>query len=57
MKVIEAVHILGMIQKECEKEHMDSEAEACELAIKVLNFWGLNVKYIQDLERQGDDGK
>lgn len=51
MKVIEAVHILGMIQKECEKEHMDSEAEACELAIKVLNFWGLNVKYILDLEK------
>ena len=50
MKVIEAVHILGMIQKECEKEHMDSEAEACKLAIKVLNFWELNVKYIRDLE-------
>ena len=50
MKVIEAVHILGMIQRECEKNHMDSEAKACELAIKVLNFWGLNVKYIQDLE-------
>ena len=55
MKVIEAVHILGMIQRECEKEHMDSEAEACELAVKVLNFWDLNVKFIQDLERQGDE--
>lgn len=51
MKVVEAMHILGMIQKECEKEHMDSEAEACKLAIKVLNFWGLNVKYILDLEK------
>lgn len=53
MKVIEAVHILEMIRQECKKEHMDSEAEACALAIKVLNFWGLNVKYIQELE-QGD---
>lgn len=52
MKVIEAVHILGMIQQECEKDHMNSAAEACELAIKVLNFWGLNVRYIQDLERE-----
>ena len=55
MKACEAVHILGMIQQECEKEHMESEAEACELATKVLNFWDLNVRYIQDLERQGDE--
>lgn len=55
MKASEAVHILGMIQQECEKEHMESEAEACELAIKVLNFWDLNVRYIQELERQGDE--
>ena len=54
MKVIEAVHILEMIRQECEKEHMDSEAEACELAVKVLNFWDLNVKYIQDLEQEGE---
>ena len=51
MKVIEAVHILGMIKEQCEKEHMDSEAEACNMAIQVLNFWDLNVKYIQDLEK------
>ena len=51
MKVVEAMHILGMIQKECEKEHMDSEAEALSLAIQVLNFWDLNVKYILDLEK------
>lgn len=52
MKVVEAMHVLKMFQESCEKEHMDSEAEACELAIKVLNFWGLNVRYIQDLERE-----
>lgn len=51
MKVIEAVHILEMIKQECEKEHMDSEAEALNMAIQVLNFWGLNVKYILDLEK------
>ena len=50
MKVIEAVHILGMIQKECEKEHMDSEAEALNMAIQIMHFWDLNVKFIQDLE-------
>ena len=55
MKVSVAVHIMGMIQLDCDKEHMESEAEACELAIKVLNFWDLNVRYIQDLERQGDE--
>lgn len=54
MKACEAVHILGMIQQECEKEHMESEAEACELAIKVLNFWDLNVRYIHELEHEGD---
>lgn len=54
MKVCEAVHILGIIKDECEKDHLDSEAEACSLAIQVLNFWNLNVKYIQDLEKEGE---
>ena len=52
MKALEAVHILRMIKEQCEKEHMDSEAEACNMAIQVLNFWDLNVKYIQDLEQE-----
>ena len=57
MKVVEAVHILKMFQESCEKEHMDSEAEALSLAIQIMRFWDLNVKFIQDLERQEDDGK
>ena len=51
MKVVEAMHVLKMFQESCEKEHMDSEAEALSLAIQVLNFWDLNVKFIQDLEK------
>lgn len=57
MKVVEAMHVLKMFQESCEKEHMDSEAEALSLAIQIMRFWDLNVKFIQDLERQEDDGK
>ena len=53
MKASEAVHILGMIREQCEQAHMDSEAEACNLAIQVLSFWDLNVKFIQSLEKEG----
>lgn len=53
MKIREAVFILKMIKDECEKDHLDSEAQACDLAIRILHFWDLNVKYIQDLEREG----
>ena len=53
MKVVEAMHILGMIKDECEKDHLDSEAQACDLAIRILNFWDLNLKYIHNLEREG----
>ena len=53
MKVREAVFILKMIRESCEKAHMDTEAASLDLAIRILNFWDLNVKYIQDLEREG----
>ena len=51
MKAVEAIYILNMFKESCEKEHMDTEAEALNMAIQVLNFWDLNVKYILDLEK------
>lgn len=51
MKVVEAIYVLNMFKESCEKEHMDTEAEALNMAIQVLNFWDLNVKYILDLEK------
>lgn len=37
MKACEAVHILRMIQDECEKQHMDGEAEALQMGIQALS--------------------
>lgn len=37
MKACEAVHILKMIQGECGKQHMDSEAEALQMGIQALS--------------------
>ena len=51
MKAVEAIYVLNMFKESCEKEHMDTEAEALNMAIQVLNFWDLNVKYILDLEK------
>lgn len=54
MRIVEAVHVLGMIREECKKEHLDTEAEACDLAIKILKYWGMNRAYIHDLEFVAD---
>lgn len=55
MKVCEAVYVLKMFRESCEKEHMDTEVEACDLAIRILNFWDLNVQYILSLEQERED--
>lgn len=55
MKVSEAVHILRMIQDECEKQHMDSEAEALQMAIKTFSWThenGQDSKKVDLIDRQ-----
>lgn len=55
MKACEAVHILRMIQDECEKQHMDGEAEALQMAIRTFSWThenGQDSKKVDLIDRQ-----
>ena len=55
MKACEAVHILRMIQDECEKQHMDGEAEALQMAIRTFSWThenGQDSKKVDLVDRQ-----
>lgn len=51
MKEVEAVHLLGMFRDECERQHMESEAAALQMAIEAL----MPVKITTtEIEQDGD---